>query len=68
MITKEDWEITLKRTEAEYDAMCKSYEMQKPQMEHILKFIKAKIKEFPQETEVSDPMPKDIKEVIKEVA
>ena len=62
MITKQDWETSLKQQEEILDGMDKSYEMQKPQIEHLITFLKSKVAEFPDE----DPMPEDVKEVIKE--
>lgn len=63
MVTKQDWEKALTNQQHDYDSMSLSYSMQKPQMEHMLKFIKSKIAEFPDE----DPMPKEVKELVKDV-
>ena len=59
MIKKEDWENALKQ----YEAMLINASVNIEAHKHMIKICEDKIKEFPDK----DPMPDDIKTVIKEV-
>ncbi len=62
--TKADWEGVLALQEKSVADIKKAYTMQLPQIETLVEFIKKKVAEFPDD----DPMPDDVKEVIKEVS
>jgi len=62
MIKKEDWENALKQ----YEAMLINSIVNSEAYDHMVETCKEKIKAYPEEEK--DPMPEDLKKVIKEVA
>lgn len=61
MIEKKDWETALKQ----YEAMLINNLINSEAYEKMIEVCENKIKEYPEEEK--DPMPEEIKEVIKEV-
>ena len=66
MTNKKDWETVLKENENQRDQLIKNYEMALPQIEAVIEMVKKKIDQYTLE-EIKDPVPDEIKKVIKEV-
>jgi len=62
-IKRQDWETVLKENELQKNQLTKNYKMALPQIEAVIELVQTKLKDFPEE----DPMPEDLKKVIKEV-
>jgi len=66
MTIKKDWETLKETNEKLRKQMTHDYAMAMPQTEVLIKLAQSKIDEFIL-TEAKDPMPEDLKKVIKEV-
>lgn len=66
MADKKDWELVLKNNEDDKARLVKQYELALPQLDLIIDLAKKRVAEFPDDKK-DDPMPEEVKEIIKEV-
>jgi len=64
MIERKDWEKVLDDNTKSLEDMTKQFNLTKPQFEAMIILAKLKLSEFPEEKD-ADPMPEEIKEVLK---